>query len=292
MKVVFPNLLCEQWRARTWCSSPKCPESDLSLRICRKRTSYRLRLIDHFAHNLPTSTLLENIHVFICKHIYCIFKYICATTPSSYHWSKNTSSNWNIVCRSCSALWKTKVLIPMCICIWVIDWSDKANNHYPWWLRHRGITALHPTVWLYGGFHVAGRFDVVALIYEAPHVALDGSSASVADILPCLWLAEVVLRDSGPGAIAKRRKWQQQKRTVVTPGVVGAKEGFRQLRFNSFNVLNASSTMDATEKVEQVNEGSCLRNEEEWSFSELHWAGPAFVAKLQICTQWDHTAIV
>ena len=26
------------------------------------------------------------------------------------------------------ALWKTTVLIPMCICIWVIGWSDKANK--------------------------------------------------------------------------------------------------------------------------------------------------------------------
>ena len=126
MKVVLPNLLCEQWRGRTWCSSPKCPEPDLPLRICRKRTSYHLRLIDNFAHHLPTSTLLDNIHFFICKCMYCIFKYICATTPS-YH-KKNTSSNWNIVCRS------GLVLIPMCICIWVIGWSDKANNDYHWWL--------------------------------------------------------------------------------------------------------------------------------------------------------------
>ena len=37
---------------------------------------------------------------FICKYRYCIFKYICATTPSTYHWSKSTSSNWTIVCRS------------------------------------------------------------------------------------------------------------------------------------------------------------------------------------------------
>ena len=95
--MVLPNLLREQWRARTWCSSSKCPEPDLPLRICRKRTSYHLRLIDNFAHHLPTSTLLENIHFFICKYIYCIIKYICATTPSTYHWSKNTSSNWNCV---------------------------------------------------------------------------------------------------------------------------------------------------------------------------------------------------
>ena len=129
MKVVLPNLLCEQWRARTWCSSPKCPEPDLPLRICRKRTSYHLWLIDNFAHHLPTTTLLENIHFFICKYIYCIFKYICATTPSTYHWSKNTSSNWNIVCRSWLGFVKNNsVDIPMCICIWVIYWSDKANK--------------------------------------------------------------------------------------------------------------------------------------------------------------------
>ena len=131
--MVLPNLLCEQWRARTWCSSPKCPEPDLPFQICRKRTSYHLRLIDNFAHHLPTSTLLENIHFFICKYIYCIFKYICATTTSTYHWSKNTSSNWNIVCRSWLAFVKNNSVDTNVYLHLSNRRLIKPTNHYHWW---------------------------------------------------------------------------------------------------------------------------------------------------------------
>ena len=67
------------------------------------------------------------IYISLYANIYCIFKNICATTPSTYDWPKNTSSNWNVQILT-KALWKTTVLIPMCICIWVIGWSDKANK--------------------------------------------------------------------------------------------------------------------------------------------------------------------
>ena len=130
MKVVLQNFLCKQWRARTWCSSPKCPEPNLPLWICINRTSSHLRLIDNFAHHLLAYLNTAGEYKFLCTQIYIlyIFKYICATAPSTYHWSKNTSSNWNIVCRSWLGFVKNNSVVPMCICIWVIDWSDKANK--------------------------------------------------------------------------------------------------------------------------------------------------------------------
>ena len=110
-------------------SSPKCLEPNLPLQIDLQKQN----LISPTAHwQLCSSLAYLNTaaeYTFLYKQIYILYIYLDIFVLQLHQVKyllliEELTCNWNFVCRS----WLGFVLIPMCICVWVIDWSDKTNK--------------------------------------------------------------------------------------------------------------------------------------------------------------------
>ena len=51
--------------------------------------------------------------------------------------------------------------------------------------------------------YIAGTFNIVAFINEAPHVTLNCSYSPVTDIFSSLWIAEILPGNGDPSALSK-----------------------------------------------------------------------------------------